>query len=98
MGIITNLLKQHSEKQLADKQMAIQGYQTLLSMKGGIPDETREWALDNILNLTGDVTGGGGGKGGKGGKAGGKDGKQNPFRSILAAMSGLNPSLALRSP
>jgi len=77
--------------------MALQGYQTLLSMKGALPDATREWALDNILSLTGDVTGGGGGKGGKSG-GGGKDGKPNPFRSILAAMSGLNPAPAAPKP
>lgn len=97
MGVITNLLKAHSEKQLQDKTMALQGYQTLLSMKGALPDATREWALDNILSLTGDVTGGGGGKGGKSG-GGGKDGKPNPFRSILAAMSGLNPAPAAPKP
>jgi hypothetical protein len=97
VGVITNLLKAHSEKQLQDKTMALQGYQTLLSMKGALPDATREWALDNILSLTGDVTGGGGGKGGKSG-GGGKDGKPNPFRSILAAMSGLNPAPAAPKP
>ena len=91
MGIITDLLRQHSDKQLKDKTTALDGYRTLLTLPDQVlPPETKNWALDNILNLSGDVTGGG--KGGKkGGGGGGKDQSANPFRSILAAMSGLNP-------
>jgi hypothetical protein len=81
MGIIRDLLRQNSERKQKQTESQLAGYNALLALPPQmVPQETKEWAIDNIMQLSGVE--------GKGGK---KDDHPSPFRSILSKLAGLNP-------
>lgn len=82
MGVITDLIRRNHEEKLKDAMKQIAGYRAILDQPDEkVPQNTKEWAIDNIMALTG-----------MGGGSKGKDGgKQNPLKMMLHGLSNLNP-------
>ena len=105
MGLITNLVKMKSEKDLQAKEGTIDALKIVLSNPDATP-EARQWATTSLVGLldgefggAGKKSGGGqpgGGSGGSGGKSGGKSGSGvgGFFHHILSGLEDANPFTA----
>lgn len=104
MGLLTQLLAEKHQKNLAKDQQQFDAYKTILSNPNAT-DDGKEYALTQLLTLSGagDVAGGKSGGGSKGGGIGGKAGKGIEaivpvFKHLLGIGGGKGPTAGLQGP